>query len=31
MLERGGIDEGDLSQLEERDPVFRDVDPSLFG
>ena len=25
------IDEGDLGQLEERDPVVRDVDHSLFG
>jgi 1,4-alpha-glucan branching enzyme len=31
MLEQGGIDDQDLAQLEERDVVFEDVDPSLFG
>jgi hypothetical protein len=31
MLERGDIDERDLAQLEERDGIFQDVDPSLFG
>lgn len=31
MLEQGGIDDKDLAQLEERDVVFEDVDPSLFG
>ncbi len=31
MLERGDIDDKDLAQLEERDGIFADVDPSLFG
>jgi 1,4-alpha-glucan branching enzyme len=30
MLERAHVDEADLAQLEERDVVFADVDPSLL-
>ena len=31
MLEQGGIDTKDLAQVEERDGVCKDVDPSLIG
>lgn len=31
MLEGGDIDDSDLAQIEDRDGIFADFDPSLFG